>query len=87
MTYLSNTKWAFILFIFQTTIYKFGDSSNSLTTRTKFQIPHIFGQNLTGEINKVLKDDSLHSKAVIKESLQRSRIVYYENGKFKISKI
>ncbi len=73
--------WIFFLAIVQPTFLKFGLCSNNLIASTRYQIPQTFGQNLTEEIDKVLKENDLTYKKAIQNALHWSPIVYYESGR------
>lgn len=71
----------FVLIIFFGAVIDLGICSSSLLSRTNFQVPNIFGQDLTAEIDQVLKENNLTYRPIIKEALQWSQVVYYKSGK------
>lgn len=64
-----------------------GNGLPSVSGQSNYQIQQNFGQNLTSEIDKVLRgNDPIHT-ALISEALQWSTTVYYESGKLKSTSI
>ncbi len=82
MAKLYSNFGVFVLAVGLITSFNQGHCTENSIFQTKFQIPKSFGQNLTEEIDTVLNEKNSIHKAVLKEALQWSHIVYYESGKW-----